>query len=491
MTFVTRLIAIALTLAALSGATARADDPRAAGGMLGWPQDEMARALGIFVPDRMKQFDVPGVAVAIVEKGEIVYAGTFGKAGKGNEGPVTPDTLFQAGELGQSVEALAALSLVDDKLMFLDAPLSRDLDTPWLTDRDDNAQVTLRQVLTQTSGLGNNVAHPSRRTGFDPGSRFGRSGVGFVYLQRVIEALTGEPLDAVVQSRVFAPLGLTRSHFLLTPEMRALEAQSYVRLGFLLTVFYVPFAAALIGLLVVFWALSRFAFQRRLEPLDYLLPVLGGAGFAMAIVWWEFGLASAVFIIGVALVCATVVAMLAGFAYYLLYIVGLARARDGIITRGGAGGEWIIVVLAGFIALGGFFPALKWSIPVARFEALRGEPQANAAISFRTTAPDMARLMIALMEGAPLTRATREKLYADPVPAGGPFFWSLVTGVRRDGAGETYWMRGSVLGSESLMVMDPERRSGVVILTNSRSGGELAQDIARNVLGLEAVWSLP
>ncbi len=470
---------------------AYADDPRAAGGMLGWPQDEMARALGIFVPDRMKQFDVPGVAVAIVEKGAIVYAGTFGKADKGDEGPVTPDTLFQAGELGQTVEALAALSLVDDKLMFLDAPLSRDLDTPWLTDRDDNAQVTLRHVLTQTSGLGNNVAHPSRRTGFDPGSRFGRSGVGFIYLQYVIERLTGEPLDVVAQSRVFGPLGLTQSHFLLTPETQAFEAQAYVRLGFLLTVFYVPFLAALVGLLVVFWALSRFAFQRRLEPLDYLWPVVGGTAFAMVIVWWGFGLASAVFIIGVALACAAVIAMLAGFAYYLLYIVGLARARDGIITRGGAGGEWIIVVLAGAIALGGFSPALKWSIPVAQFDALRGVPQANAATSFRTTAPDMARLMIALMDGPPLTRATRERLYADSVPAGGPFFWSLVTGVRRDGMAETRWMRGSVLGSESLMVMDPERRSGVVILTNSRSGGELAQDIARNVLGLEAVWSLP
>jgi hypothetical protein len=41
------------------------------------------------------------------------------------------------------------------------------------------------------------------------------------------------------------------------------------------------------------------------------------------------------------------------------------------------------------------------------------------------------------------------------------------------------------------MVMDPKRRAGVVVLTNSRTGGELAQDIARNVLGVEAVWSLP
>lgn len=491
MKFVVRLFSFVVVFAALSGATAQAADPRAADGMLGWPQDEMTRALGIFVPDRMKQFDVPGVAVAIVEKGEIVYAGTFGKAGKGQEGPVTPDTLFQAGELGQTVEALVALSLVDDKLLFLDAPLSRDLDTPWLTDSDDNAKVTLRQVLTHTSGLGNNVAHPSRRTGYEPGSGFVRSGIGFIYLQYVIEEITGQPLDEVAQSRVFAPLGLTRSHFLLTPEEGLHEARSYVRLGFLLSVFYVPFAAALIGLLVVFWALSRFAFQRRLEPLDYLLPSIGGMLFAMTIVWWGFGLASAAFIIGVALACAAVVAMLAGFAYYLLYIVGLARARDGIITRGGAGGEWVIVVLAGLIALGGFSPALKWAVPVPQLQMLRGVPEANAATSFRTTAPDMARLMIALMEGTPLTRITRERLYAEPVPAGGPFSWSLVSGVRRDGARETYWMRGSVLGSESLMVMDPARRSGVVILTNSRSGGELAQDIARNVLGVEAVWSLP
>lgn len=221
-----RLFALMLALLAVPLAAARADDPRAAGGMLAWPQEEMARALGIFVPDRMKAFDVPGVAVAIIDKGEIVYTGTFGKADKSGQRPVTPDTLFQAGELGQAVVALAALSLVDDKLMFLDAPLSRDLEAPWLTDHKDNERVTLRQVLMQTSGLGNNVAHPSRRTGFEPGSRFARSAIGYVYLQYVMEKLTGLSLDEIVASRVFEPLGLTHSHFLLTPETRALEAQA-------------------------------------------------------------------------------------------------------------------------------------------------------------------------------------------------------------------------------------------------------------------------
>src|SRR3546814_14795697 len=77
--------------------------------------------------------------------------------------------------------------MVRDKLLFLDAPLSRDLPAPWLSDKKDDARVTLRQVLTHRSGLGDNIAHPSRVTSFEPGSRFSPSGVGFLYLQHVME----------------------------------------------------------------------------------------------------------------------------------------------------------------------------------------------------------------------------------------------------------------------------------------------------------------
>jgi len=483
------LLALVVLLPQMARADGPQKDPRAAGGMLSWKADEMTRALGIYVPNRMKNFDVPGVAVAIVHDGEIVYTGTFGKADKSADVPVTPTTLFEAGALGENLVAYGALRMADDKLLFLDAPLSRDLDTPWLSNDDDNATITLRQVLTHTSGLGDNAAHPSRSADFEPGTGFAFSGNGFLYLQHVMEAVGGASFEEVMRAQVFEPLGLTQSHFLAQSGEQL--ARGYVPLRFLLMLFGLPFALAFLAVLAAFWAISWFMFQRRLEGPDFIWPLAGAALFAMAVVWWGFGAVTALFVIGVALICIAVILFLAGFAYYLLYVAGLARSRDGVITRGGGGREGLIVALAGLIALGGFYPALKWSVPVLRMSALRGEPRPDAATSLRTTAPDMARFMIALMDGQKLSRDMRARLFAEPVTAGPDLYWSLVTGMRRDGDVVTYWSRGSVMGFESLMVMDPRRRAGVVILTNARAGGELAQDVARNVLGLEAVWSLP
>ncbi len=470
---------------------AQANDPRAAGGMLAWPHDEMARALGIFVPDRMKALDVPGVGLAIVADGAIVYSGTFGKENKANSAPVTPATLFEGGELGEAVAAYGAMSMVRDRLLFLDAPLSRDLPAPWLSNKSDDASITLRNVLTHRSGLGDNVAHPSHSTSFEPDSRFARSGVGFLYLQHVMEVIAGEPFDALMKTRVFAPLDMASSGYVLAPGERARLAQGYVPLSFLLTTFYLPFVIVFAIILGAFWAIARFMLQRRLDPPDLLWPLFGGFGFAVAIVWWGLGFASAAFVIGVAIICALVLAMLGGIAYYLLYVAGLARARDGVISRGNGPSERIIVVVAGAIALGAFLPALSWNVPVQRLSVLRGVETANAAASFHTTAQDMARFMIDIIDGGKLGADMRQRMLGERVAVDGRFSWALGLGIRQDGAHETFWTRGSTMGFESLMVMDPARRSGIIILTNSRQGGELAQDIARNVLGVEAVWSLP
>lgn len=480
-------LVLSLSMMICAAVSARADDPRANGGMLAWPNEEMARALGIFVPDQMKAFDVPGVALAIVQDGQIVYTATFGKADRRAQIPVTPDTRFEAGELGETLAAFGALDMAGDKLLFLDAPLSRDLDEPWISNVDDNANITLRTVLQHRSGLGDNVAHPAWRTRFEPGSAFAHSGVGFLYLQHVMEVVSGKPFDTLMRDRVFAPLGMDASTY-LPDEART---QGYVPLSFLLTLYFMPMGIAFVILIAAFWGISRFLLQRRLEPLDLIWSVLGSSLFALAVVWWGLGFQLALFVIGVALLSAAVIAMLGGFAYYLLYIVGLARARDGIISRGGSNQESIVVVVAGAIALAGFFPALGWSIPVLRMSALNGTPQANVALSFRTTAPDMARFMIEAMEGTHLSPSIRRRMFEDRAPVDQVFSWSLLAGIRHDPQEETIWTRGSAMGFESLMVMDPARRAGVVVLTNSRAGGELAQDVARNVLGVEAVWSLP
>jgi CubicO group peptidase (beta-lactamase class C family) len=481
------LAAVFLMPQAARAADPRPADPRAAGGMLAWPREEMVRALGIFVPERMKELDVPGVGLAVVSSGQIVYSGTFGKADTWTKRPVTPATRFEAGELGEAVAAYGALGMVRDKLLFLDAPLSRDLPAPWLRDARDNAGVTLRQVLTNTSGLGDNAAHPSRVTGFQPGSRFSHSGVGFIYLQHVMEAVEGKPFEEIMEARAFGPLGMGASSYVRGD--RAPLARGYVPVGFLLTSFYLPFAIAFIVIVAILWGLSSFALQRRVEPVDMVWPAAGGLFFAVGMVWWGLGVGPAFFVIGIAVFYALGVAALGGFIYYLAYIAGIARSRDGFIDRGRGRPESVVVAGAVVLALIASIPVYDRMLRVPVWPFL--PEKISAASSFRTTAPDMARFMIEIMDGRQMGPEMQRRMLSERVPVDGPLYWCLGLGVRHDEESETLWMRGSATGFESLMVMDPSRRAGVVVLTNSREGAALAQDIARNVLGLEAVWTLP
>lgn len=472
------------------GQPAHAADQRAAGGMIAWPHDEMVRALGIFIPGRMAALDVPGASVAIVADGKIVYSASFGTADRRKGNPVTPQTLFEAGELGETLAAYGALSLTRDKLLFLDAPLSRDLPTPWLSRESDDRLVTLRQVLTHTSGLPDNVAHPSRRTGFEPGERFSHSGVGFLYLQHVMETIEKKPFDAVMKARVFAPLGMGSS----TYEDRSrsgVEARGYVPLRFPVAVFYLPFLAAFLGALGIVWAVTRFTMrQGRIETADLLWPLMLALVFAIGLVWYGLGFANAVFMIVVAVGYAFGLVALGAFIFYLIYVVGFVRSREGVIARGRSRSPEMALAfafLSAFVVSLAFF---DWPLAVPRF-ALLDDARPNAANSFRTDAEDMGRFMIELVDGKEIGARLHDRMVSERVVVDPVFSWGLGIGIRKDQLGETLWTRGSSLGFESLMVIDPAQRTGVVVLTNSRSGSELAQQIVRNVLGRDGVWALP
>jgi len=484
------LSALLFVLAPAKASAAQDGEARGSGtGMVDWPHDEMVRALGIFIPDRMKALDVAGVSVAVVAGGRVVYAATFGKADRRTGAPVTPQTLFEAGDLGETVAAYGALSMVRDKLLFLDAPLSRDLDTPWLARASDDRAVTLRQVLTQTSGLADNVAHPSRRTSFTPGDHFSHSGVGFLYLQHVMSTVGRKPFEEVMDERVFGPLGMAASSFM--PGSKPDAARGYVPLSFAIAIFYIPFVAAFLVTLGVVWAIARFAMRHgRFEVPDLLWPLVVAIVFAIAVVWYGLGFASAVFIIAVAVGYALAVGALGGLVFYLFYVFGIVRSRDGVISRGRGRSEGAALAfsfLTGFVVSLIFF---DWPLAVPHFPLLEDKAP-NVARSFRTDGRDMARFMIELIDGGEIGPAMLKRMTAERVAIEPPFASGLGIGIREDPQYETLWARGSSLGFESLMVVDPSRRAGVVILTNSRSGGELAQQIARNVLGLEGVWALP
>lgn len=152
---------------------------------------------------------VTGASLAFVHDGGIELAVAGLKDARRSE-PVDTQTVFDAASLTKPLVAHAALQLADAGTLRLDEPLSRW--TPAIVPGDPAAaSITLRHVLTHTCGLQNLPGKDPLRVFFTPGSRFSYSSVGFMLLQRAIEAATGEPLEMTVRRLIFLPFGMQSS----------------------------------------------------------------------------------------------------------------------------------------------------------------------------------------------------------------------------------------------------------------------------------------
>ncbi|HMI55624.1 MAG TPA: serine hydrolase [Gemmatimonadaceae bacterium] len=175
---------------------------------------DSGRALRQRLPALMDSALIPGIALAIIDRGKLVWRGGFGSADS-KSGRVSADrTVFEAASLSKPVIAYAALKLVDAGQLDLDRPLINY--TPYPDFRGDprGQLVTAKMVLSHTSGLQNErIGSDSLRFSFAPGTRFQYSGEGYVFLGKAIEAITGHTLADAVKTLVFEPLGMNRSSF--------------------------------------------------------------------------------------------------------------------------------------------------------------------------------------------------------------------------------------------------------------------------------------
>ena len=116
------------------------------------PQSDTFEEIDAHIERQMERLNVPGATLAIVEDDKIVHLRGFGQARPGGEAP-TPQTPFFIGSLTKSFTALAVMQLVEDGKVELDAPVQRYL--PWfrIADPEASAQITVRHLLNQTSGL--------------------------------------------------------------------------------------------------------------------------------------------------------------------------------------------------------------------------------------------------------------------------------------------------------------------------------------------------
>lgn len=156
---------------------------------------------------------IAGLSLAIVRGGAIETLQTEGFADAATSRAVQTTTVFEAASLGKPVFAYAVLKLADSGAIGLDDPILRF--APDYVEADDRtARITARHVLSHTCGLPNwRSQRRPLKCHFEPGARFSYSGEGYVFLQRALETILGEPLDAFARRLVFEPLGMTRSSY--------------------------------------------------------------------------------------------------------------------------------------------------------------------------------------------------------------------------------------------------------------------------------------
>jgi len=180
------------------------------------------------VRERMARWTVPGVVLGVLHDGARETR-AYGVTSLETGYPVRPDTLFLIGSISKVYTAALVMALVDDGTLDLDTPVATYLPDLRLADERARDTITPRQLLSHQSGLFGDylddfgmgddalarcvASFPTLRQLTAPGELWAYCNSGFMLAGRVVEVVTGQPFEAAMRERVFAPLGLTRSFF--------------------------------------------------------------------------------------------------------------------------------------------------------------------------------------------------------------------------------------------------------------------------------------
>ncbi len=180
----------------------------------------------------MEEAIVPGLSIALIEDGKLLWRRGFGVKDSASKEPVDNETVFEAASVSKTVFAYAVMKLCEKGVLDLDRPLTKYAAKPFLEGDPRLDLITARHVLSHTSGFQDfRSRQDPLKIHFTPGEKFLYSGEGYYYLQSVVTHLTGQvnpkdcakyeaglevcatDIDPYIKRNLLTPFGMTSSGY--------------------------------------------------------------------------------------------------------------------------------------------------------------------------------------------------------------------------------------------------------------------------------------
>ena len=209
-------------------------------------QDPKVPGIGAAMQGMIAKQEVAGAVTVVVTKSRVLHLEANGFADVAAKRPMTADTLFWIASMTKPVTGVAILMLQDEGKLKVGDPVAKylpefaNLKTP----SGKPANLTLTQILTHTSGLGE-ASGPAAQEAktladlvplwlaapmqYEPGEKWKYTQSGINAAARIVEVVSGMTFDAFVQKRIFDPLGMKDTTFYPTDAQRARLATAYAK----------------------------------------------------------------------------------------------------------------------------------------------------------------------------------------------------------------------------------------------------------------------
>jgi len=192
-----------------------------------FPGHESSPVLRKAISDAAGKYNIPGIAAALIEHGQIKVIETFGVRDRKSGAPVTANTIFEAGSLGEPVYAYSVLLHSAEGRFDSGSPIPTYFPLPYVRDFDATSQssqseplydpafnqINAMRVMNHTSGMPDLAPGQHLRLQTAPGKKWSYSREGYIYLQRAVEHATSESLESLVTRSILAPARMARSSF--------------------------------------------------------------------------------------------------------------------------------------------------------------------------------------------------------------------------------------------------------------------------------------